>query len=344
MHFSLALDAFFVRFRSAARKQTGQLSQLPGTQRKGTGLLMTFQQLIFAVSVAKCASINKAAEQLYTHQSNVSNTLKQLEEELGIEIFQRTKKGVLVTNEGREFLNYAEDIIGRKSFVENLYAARHRDRKQYLRISSMRAYFLSTPMIHMQDTLTQPDFPPTYIRLEKRSFSDVLDDVENGRSDLGIVFIPRSQRRRMPRIASAKSLNYTELGESVISAVMREDHPAAEARSLEQITRYPYLIAEETENFDVFYDQRSESVTHLFEKPPNLVISCNESATLQDIAAHSDNFFLSCTPWKHSQHYSFTSFPLEGEGNTLVHYYVTRRNHTTSALLQEFLTELTTMF
>ena len=50
---------------------------------------MTFQQLSFAVEVAKCASINKAAERLYTHQSNVSSTIKQLEDELGIQIFQR---------------------------------------------------------------------------------------------------------------------------------------------------------------------------------------------------------------------------------------------------------------
>lgn len=315
-----------------------------GTQQKGTVFAMTFQQLIFAASVAKYASINKAAEQLYTHQSNVSNTLKQLEDELGIEIFQRTKKGVLVTNEGREFLSYAEDIITRKGFIENLYAARHRDRKQYLRVSSMRAYFLSTPIIHLQEYLTQPELPSTYIRLEKRSFSDVLDDVENGRSDLGIVFLPQSQQRRVQRIASAKNLEYAELGESTISAVVRENHPAAEGASLENISRYPYIIAEETENFDAFYDQRSESVMQLFQQPPNVVISCNESASLQDITAHSDGFFISCTQWQHSQHYAFTSLPLAGDENTLVHYYVTRKGHTASALMQKYLDQLTAMF
>ena len=68
---------------------------------------MTFQQLSFVVEVARCESINKAAEQLYTSQSNVSNSIKSLEEELGIQIFLRTKKGVSVTAEGREFLSYA---------------------------------------------------------------------------------------------------------------------------------------------------------------------------------------------------------------------------------------------
>lgn len=70
---------------------------------------MTFQQLSFVVEVANCESINKAAERLYTSQSNVSNSIKALEEELGIQIFLRTKKGVSVTEEGREFLSYAKN-------------------------------------------------------------------------------------------------------------------------------------------------------------------------------------------------------------------------------------------
>ena len=81
---------------------------------------MTFQQLSFVVEVANCESINKAAERLYTSQSNVSNSIKALEEELGIQIFLRTKKGVSVTEEGREFLSYANEIIDKKIFVEVL--------------------------------------------------------------------------------------------------------------------------------------------------------------------------------------------------------------------------------
>ena len=68
---------------------------------------MTFQQLTYALEVARCTSINKAADQLYTHQSNVSNVIKQLEDELGVQIFLRSKKGIVVTEEGREFLSYA---------------------------------------------------------------------------------------------------------------------------------------------------------------------------------------------------------------------------------------------
>ena len=100
---------------------------------------MTFQQLSFVVEVANCESINKAAERLYTSQSYVSNSIKALEEELGIQIFLRTKKGVSVTEEGREFLSYANEIIDKKIFVEDLYAKSH-FRKQYAILLSQHAH------------------------------------------------------------------------------------------------------------------------------------------------------------------------------------------------------------
>ncbi|GEM_PF-1655731 len=305
---------------------------------------MTFQQLSFAVEVAKCASINKAAERLYTHQSNVSNAIKQLEEELGIQIFKRTKKGVSVTNDGREFLSYAEEIIDKKAFVEDLYAIRNRYRRQYLSVSSMRAYFLSMPIIQLQDYLTREDIDPTYIRLKKRSFSDVLDDVEQGQSDLGIVFLPKSQKRRIQRISSAKSLDYFELGDSHVSVVLREDHPVLLSDPMKHITKYPYVIAEATENFRKFYDEASRSISQLFQNPPNVVISINESAASQDIVAHTNSFFISCTTWQHSQHYAFSSLSLEGDDNILTHYYVTRKNHEPSPLTELYIRELKKMF
>ena len=131
---------------------------------------MTFQQLSFVVEVANCESINKAAERLYTSQSNVSNSIKALEEELGIQIFLRTKKGVSVTEEGREFLSYANEIIEpKKIFVEDLYAKSH-FRKQYFSVSSMRSFFLSTPITRLWPQISDGHGGSIYIRLEKTVF------------------------------------------------------------------------------------------------------------------------------------------------------------------------------
>lgn len=306
---------------------------------------MTFQQLSVAVEVAKCASFNQAAERLYMHQSNVSNIIKQLEDELGIQIFLRTKKGVSVTNDGQEFLSYAEEIIGKMNFVEDLYAVRNRCRKQYFAVSSMRAFFLSGPIIQMEKKIMEDcRHEPIYIRLKKQSFSDVLDDVQYCRSELGIVFLLKSNVKSLQQYSSIKNLNFFKLGESQISVVMREGHPALLKESMERITDYPYIIAEEKENFGRYYDDSSPAISQFFQNAPKCIISVNESAASQDIIAGTNGFFLSTTPWQHGQNYYFSSIPLNGEDDILSHYYVTRKNSVLSPLAKLYIQELTKMF
>lgn len=308
---------------------------------------MTFQQLSFVVEVARYESINKAAERLYTSQSNVSNSIKALEEELGIQIFLRTKKGVSITEEGREFLSYAKEIIDKKDFVEDLYAKSH-FRKQYFSVSSMRSYFLSLPITHLWPKISNGYGSSIYIRLKKQSFNDVLDDVQYCRSDLGIVFLNRTHQRRLHRLCSVKDLDYHLLGESQISIVLRDDHPTLTQDGTfsqeESITDYPYVISENQENFGRFYDDFSESIHDLFQTPPRCVISINDSAASQDIVAHTDSFFISSTRWQHPQHYHFASLPLNGDDSVLAHYYVTRRHQELHPLAKLYVEELQEIF
>ena len=64
-------------------------------------------QLKYIVTVAKQGSINKAAKELFIAQPSLTAAIKELEQELGITIFSRTNKGVIVSTEGEEFLGYA---------------------------------------------------------------------------------------------------------------------------------------------------------------------------------------------------------------------------------------------
>ena len=74
---------------------------------------MTFQQLIYVVEISKCGSINKAAHKLFLSQSSISAAVRELEEELGIQFFIRSNRGVEFTPEGKEFLsNYRSGLYG----------------------------------------------------------------------------------------------------------------------------------------------------------------------------------------------------------------------------------------
>lgn len=158
----------------------------------------------------------------------------------------------------------------------------------------MRSFFLSTPITRLWPQISDGHGGSIYIRLKKQSFYDVLDDVQHCRSDLGIVFLMKSHSNRITRLCSVKDLDYHLLGESHISIVTRADHPILQAQETvpveDRMTDYPYVIAENHENFGRFYDDDSESISQLFQSPPKCIISINDSAASQDIVAQSDAF------------------------------------------------------
>ena len=75
----------------------------------------------YAVEVAKSGSLNKASDILLIAQPNLSRSIKELEADLGIVIFERTTRGMTLTPEGEEFINYAKGILSQIEQVERYY-------------------------------------------------------------------------------------------------------------------------------------------------------------------------------------------------------------------------------
>lgn len=88
---------------------------------------MKIQHLKYALEVEKTESISKAAENLYLNQPHLSKAIRELEDNIGITIFNRTSKGVIPTKDGEEFLVYARNIVSQVEEVENMYRHREHD-------------------------------------------------------------------------------------------------------------------------------------------------------------------------------------------------------------------------
>ena len=82
---------------------------------------MTLVQLKYIVTIAETGTISEAAKQLYIAQPSLTAAVKELESELGITIFRRTNKGVLLSAEGEEFLGYARQVIEQTNLIEERY-------------------------------------------------------------------------------------------------------------------------------------------------------------------------------------------------------------------------------
>jgi DNA-binding transcriptional LysR family regulator len=74
-------------------------------------LAVELQQLRFAVTAADIGSFRQAADLLRLRQSQLSRSIRQLEQSIGIVVFERSSGGVKPTPEGREFLRTARAIL-----------------------------------------------------------------------------------------------------------------------------------------------------------------------------------------------------------------------------------------
>lgn len=88
---------------------------------------MNFLHLKYIVEVNKAKSINKAAENLFMAQPNLSRAIKELEDSLGITIFNRTSKGMELTEQGVEFVKYAEKILKEVDELETTFLRKKRN-------------------------------------------------------------------------------------------------------------------------------------------------------------------------------------------------------------------------
>ena len=72
---------------------------------------MNLLYMKYAIEVAACGSVNKAAEKLYLDQPNLSRAIKDLESSLGVALFERSTRGMKLTQDGEIFLKYAKTIL-----------------------------------------------------------------------------------------------------------------------------------------------------------------------------------------------------------------------------------------
>ena len=137
-------------------------------------LFMNILHMKYAVEVAKLGSLNKAAENLMIATPNISRSIKELEADLGITIFQRSANGVVLTPDGEEFLDYATDILNRIDKMEQSYRdGSHKKRKFF--ISVPRACYISAALAEFSKRIGNADVEIYYKETNsKKTINKVL--------------------------------------------------------------------------------------------------------------------------------------------------------------------------
>lgn len=190
----------------------------------------------YAVEVARAGSLNKAAETLLIAAPNVSRSIKELEADIGISIFERTAKGMELTPEGEEFINYAKGILRQIEEVENLYK-KDSARKQKFSISVPRACYISEAFSQFSKSLTK-DAAEIFYK-ETNSQRTIQYMLEHDYK-LGIIRYAENYDKYFKQMLDEKGFTYEMVTEFSYSLIMSAGNPLAEKENItfEDLTGY----------------------------------------------------------------------------------------------------------
>ena len=180
---------------------------------------MNIMHMKYAVEVAKVGSLNKASETLLVATPNISRSIKELEGDLGIAIFERTAKGVTLTPEGEEFINYAKELLNQIDQVENFYK-KGISKKQKFSISVPRACYISDAFSEFSKHISDD---PAEIFYKETNSQRTIKNILNHDYKLGIIRYAANYDKYFKSMLEEKGLTYEMITEFSYSLIMSKD-------------------------------------------------------------------------------------------------------------------------
>ena len=230
---------------------------------------MNVMHMKYAVEIANTKSISKAAENLYMGQPNLSRAIKELEESLGITIFKRTTKGISVTPEGEEFLQYAKRIISQVEEVEEIYR-NGKSKKQRFSVCVPRASYISDAFAEFAKNIDTSISAEIFYK-ETNSMRTINNIVKED-YNLGIIRYQSSFDKYFTSMFSEKKLMHETIMEFSYVLLMSKSHPLADKEKIELKDLADYIEISHADPYvpslpliDVKKAELSESVDkHIF--------------------------------------------------------------------------------
>ena len=185
---------------------------------------MNLLHMKHALEVAKAGSLGKASEVLFIAAPNLSRSIKELETDLGIIIFERTQNGMKLTPEGEEFINFAKGILDQIDEVERFYKT-GAPKKQKFSISVPRACYISEAFAKFSKLLSKD---ATEVFYKETNSQRTIHNMLNHDYKLGIIRYAENYDKYFEAMLEEKGFDYELVTEFTYSLIMSADNPLAE--------------------------------------------------------------------------------------------------------------------
>lgn len=221
---------------------------------------MRIQQLQYLEKIAETGSMNEAAKQLYISQPSLTQAIKELEKEYQVQLFYRSKTGMTLTNEGREFINYARAILDQVNLLDTKYKS-GTVRKQIFSVSAQHYAFVVHAFVELVKLLDGDEYDFT---LRETSTQSTLEDVEKFRSEIGVIYLSHFNEPVLKNLLEEKELEFIPLFEAKPHVFVGRDNPLTEKESLklEDLESYPYLSYVQGDTNSYYFSEEILSTLH----------------------------------------------------------------------------------
>lgn len=244
---------------------------------------MRIQQLHYIIKIAETGSMNEAAKQLFITQPSLSNAVRDLEKEMGIDIFHRHPKGITLTKDGMEFLSYARQIVEQTELMEERYKKKE-TRRELFSVSAQHYAFVVNAFVSL---LKKTDMEDYELFLRETRTWEIIDDVKNFRSEIGVLFLNNFNRDVLLKMFDDQQIKYTPLFTAQPHVFVSKTNPLAkkEKVTLDDLVEFPYLSYEQGIHNSFYF---SEEILSQERHKKSIVVS--DRATLFNLLIGLDGY------------------------------------------------------
>ncbi|WP_295907483.1 LysR family transcriptional regulator [uncultured Bifidobacterium sp.] len=286
---------------------------------------MTLLQLRYIVKIVECGSMNEASHELYISQPALSSSVKELENELGIEIFTRHSQGIALTVDGAEFLTYARQILDQTDLLEARYR-QVRPRKQLCRVSTQHYMFAVEAFVEMINSIDSDEYEFTIRETRTR---DIIDQVATLQSEIGIIYESDFNKRVLSKMLREKHLDFHPLFRADLHVFIAQTNPLADRAmvTMKDLEPYPFLQYEQGEEGSFYFAEEAVWPDY---SPKQITVS--DRATMLNFIVGL-NAYTVCTGIDNEDlnNEKIVSVPLESDESMLVGWIVNSRTKLSNA-------------
>ena len=299
---------------------------------------MTLQQLHYTITIAESGSLNKAAEILYIAQPSLTISIQELEKELGITIFNRSGRGVTLTADGIEFLQYAKQIYGQYENLIEKYE-NPKNLKKKFGVSTQHYSFAVKAFVELVKSFDTSCYEFAFRETKTK---DVISEVASMKSEIGILYLSDFNRAAINKLLRTAGLEFHHLIHCNAYVYLWSGHPLAKKKSIrfEELADYPCLSFEQGDTSSFYFAEEILSTNEYLR-----TIKANDRATMLNFMIGLNGYTLcSGIICEELNGDDYIAVPFEAdsveESSVMEIGYITRKNSLLSNIGQKYIEEM----